>query len=511
MNAPDYTVYRFSVREWVCFSLLYFGGLFAAGYLFFRSFLLAAVVTPLAVLLVKNRRQKLKEKRDKEIRNQFCDVLQVLSVSLGIGSSFEKAFSEAVYELELLYGTRQAIMIQELERLCAKCAMNQRVESGLQSLAERTGCEEIRSFQDAVALCRSSGGNIVEIVRNTHQTILQKNEIEDDIAVMCAEQKISFQILMCMPFAVVILMNVVSPAYMEPLFTTVGRWIMVGVLLVIVLAYCIGNTILRENRTVLKPYAAPLPNWRCFREKEAVLLRITDRVTGLLRKYARERTFRLFFSELFDQNGDLYYRQHRCRQILLSVGVLLGFVLLAAWQWKWELLFLCFGLEAGVWILPDKGIQERATKRRSMIEEELPGFLSKLAILTDAGITVKAAVSKITGQMTENELQKQLELLQLDFACGKSDAVSFERFAERCRTKGTSSLATLLLQNIRKGGRELSSLLRLHARAGWEKKKAEVKIKGEEKAVKLMLPTMLVFICLMVLMAAPAVMNMNIF
>lgn len=511
MKEPDYTVYRFSVHEWILFSLLYFGGLFVAGCLFFRSLLLAAAITPFAVFLLKNRRRKLKQKRDKEIRNQFCDVLQVLSVSLGVGSSFEKAFTEAIYELELLYGTRQTIMIRELERLTAKCAMNQSVESALQSLAARTNCEEIRSFQDAVALCRSSGGNIVEIVRNTHQTILQKNEIEDDIAVMCAEQKISFQILMCMPFAVVILMNAVSPDYMEPLFSTVGRWIMVGVLAVILIAYCIGNTILRESGTVLKAYHPPFPDWRCFREKTGLILRMTDKVTGLLRKYAKERSFRLFFLELFDQDGDLYYRQHRCRQILLSVLVLAGFGLLAVWQWKLELLFLWFGLEAGVWVLPDKGIEERAVKRRGMIEEELPAFLSQLAILTDAGITVKAAVSKITAQMTENELQKQLELLLRDFACGKSDGVSFERFAERCRTKGTSSLATLLLQNIRKGGRELSSLLRLHARTGWEKKKAEVKIKGEEKAVRLMLPTMLVFICLMVLMAAPAVMNMNIF
>lgn len=351
----------------------------------------------------------------------------------------------------------------------------------------------------------------MEIVRNTHQTILQKNEIEDDIAVMCAEQKISFQILMGMPFVVVILMDIVSRDYMEALFTPAGRWIMAGVLLVLFLAYCIGNRILRETKTTLKKYKRPLPGWPCFERNNGFLFRITEKGTGFLRRYAPERKFRLLFAELFEQDGDLFYRQHRCRQILLATAAFMFFCLLAAVQWKWELLLLWLAAEAAVLVLPDRQIQERAHKRRSMIEEELPSFLSKLAILTDAGLSAKAAAAKITAQMPENELKKQLDLLQQDFRCGKSDAVSLERFAERCRTKGTSSLAALLLQNIRKGGRELSSLLRLHARAGWEKRKAEAKIKGEEKAIRLMLPTMLVFLCLMVLMAAPAVMNMNLF
>ncbi len=511
MKEQDYTVYQFSIREWICFSLLYFGGLFCAGYLFFRSLLMAVAITPLAIFLLKQKREKLQLDRAKEIRNQFSDVLQVLSVSLGAGNSFEKAFTEAIYELELLYGTRQEIMIRELELLAAKCAMNQSIEVGLQSLAERTDCDEIKSFQSAVALCRSSGGNIVEIVRNTNQTILQKNEIEDDIAVICAQQRISFQILMCMPFAIVILMNVVSADYMEALFTPAGRLIVFCVLFVLLLAYCMGNWILREGKKLLKTYRPLLADWPCFRKSNSFFLRLTDKVTMLLRRYAPERKFRLLFAELFEQEGDLFYRQHRCGQLLATILILLGFVLLAMTQWKWELLFLLIGLEAAVWVLPDRNLQERALKRRSMIEEELPGVLSKLAILTDAGITVKSAIEKITVQMSANELQKQLELLQQDFISGKSDGLCFERFAGRCRTKGTSALATLLLQNIRKGGRELSSLLRLHARAGWEKRKAEVKIKGEEKAVKLMLPTMLVFICLMVLMAAPAVMNMNLF
>lgn len=504
MKEQDYKVYRFSLREWVFFSLLYFGGLFCAGYLFFHSFLLAAGVMPFGVILLKNKRKKLQQARQKELRNQFSDVLQVLAVSLGVGSSFEKAFAEAIYELELLYGTRQEMMIQELELLVTKCAMNQRIETGLQNLADRTGCEEIQSFQNAVALCRSSGGNIVELVRNTHQTILQKNEIEDDIAVMCAQQKISFQILLCMPFAITILMNVVSPDYMEVLFTPIGRVIVCVVLVGILIAFLLGNRILQEEEKCLKPYKPKLPGW-------IPCPKWMDGITTLLRRYAPERKFRLLFTELFEEEASRLYRRHRWGQILTSIVALLSFIALAIWQWKWEMLFLWVGLVAAVWVLPDKQIENRANQKRSMIEEELPSFLSKLAILTDAGITAKAAIGRITEKMADNQLKRQLDLLRQDFDSGKSDAACFEMFAQRCRTKGTSALATLLLQNIRKGGRELSSLLRLHARAGWEKRKAEVKIKGEEKAVKLMLPTMLVFICLMVLMAAPAVMNMNLF
>ena len=504
MKEQQYITYRFSLRETFLYSVLYFGGLFCGGYLFFRSFLMAVAIVPLGFLFLKSKRKQLHKKRQKEIRNQFSDVLQILSVSLGVGSSFEKAFAEVVYELELLYGTRQEIMIKEMELLVAKCAMNQRIETSLQNLADRTRCEEIQNFQNAVALCRSSGGNIVEIVRNTHQTILQKNEIEDDIAVMCAQQKISFQVLLCMPFAVTIFMNLVSPEYMEPLFTPIGRVVVCVVLGIILLAYFLGNQILQENNEKIKRKYSFFPKW-------IANLSFLDRATGVFRQYAKERTFRLLFTELFAEEAVYYYRRHRGGQLLGSFLLLVVFICVSLLQWRWELLFLWVGLELAVWILPDKRLQETVERKRNQIEEELPSVLTKLAILTDAGLTAKAAIAKITIQMVDGELKKQLEQLQCDFSENKSDAVCLERFATRCRTKGTSSLATLLLQNIRKGGKELSALLRLYARASWEKKKAEVKIKGEEKAMKLVMPTMLVFVCLMVLMAMPAIMNMNLF
>ena len=151
MKEPDYKTYHFTARQWILYGLLYFGGLFGVGYFFFRSFYFAFCMLPFGIVLLKNKQQTLHKNRQKDIRNQFSDVLQFLSVSLGVGSSFEKAFLEVISELELLYGTRQTLIIRELELLVTKMAMNQRMEEGLQSLADRTGCEEIQSFQNAVA------------------------------------------------------------------------------------------------------------------------------------------------------------------------------------------------------------------------------------------------------------------------------------------------------------------------------------------------------------------------
>lgn len=64
---------------------------------------------------------------------------------------------------------------------------------------------------------------------------------------------------------------------------------------------------------------------------------------------------------------------------------------------------------------------------------------------------------------------------------------SYEQFGKRCGLKAYRKLAALLTQNLRKGSKGLSELLRAEADQAFEERKAAAKKRGEEAGTKLLL------------------------
>ena len=86
---------------------------------------------------------------------------------------------------------------------------------------------------------------------------------------------------------------------------------------------------------------------------------------------------------------------------------------------------------------------------------------------------------------------------------------SFEEFARRCNTSTATSFAAVVLQNIKKGNKELSTILRIFAKSCWDTRMMNARKRGEEAAAKLMMPMMIIFIGIMILLAAPAIFKLS--
>ena len=501
MEGTNYKTYNFSKKEIVYYIFSYSLFLFSTGLFFFRNIFFALLSLIFIPFVLKNKRQSLLNKRNKLIQNEFCDALQVISVSLSSGKSINRAFVESVCELELLYGNKNGIIVREFAGISKRLSLNQNLKDALKDLADRTNCDEIQSFTEAEELCRITGGNLIEVVKNTYQTIHQKNEIENDIDVICAEQKLNFKILLVIPFIITFIMTVFSPEYINVIFTADGRIFIIISFIMILFAYFTGSKILSGSS------GGSFVN---VEYKKRPANKYTEKFVSYLKKYTYERKLKALFIELYDSDGEYYYKRHRNTQIKLSfVFCVASIFLILFTESRIELMVLSLLCIAAVFVIKDRQIKDKISKKSKLLEDEFPLFLSKLAILTDAGVTIKSAIERISFKMPENLLKRQLMYLVRDFSYGKSDEICFEGFARRCKTKGAAAFSTLILQSIKKGGGELSAILRMYAKTSWDKKKADIKISGEEKAMKLMIPTMLIFIALMILMAAPAIVNMN--
>lgn len=240
----SYNRYTMGRGEYIRYMLMAAVCLLCIGYIFFRSVPLCVFLSLLSLLYPRIKKRKLIQARKQALHLQFRDAIQAVSSSLTAGKSAESAFKSALTDLEMLYPEGDAYIIREFEYIQRGLEMNERLETLLGDLAERADIEDIRSFVEVFSLCRSTGGNLVEVIRNTTHIIHQKIEVKNDIDVIVAQQRLSQKILNFMPFGLTILISFTSPDYIRPLYTPVGHMIMFIVLAILILSFYIGTRIM---------------------------------------------------------------------------------------------------------------------------------------------------------------------------------------------------------------------------------------------------------------------------
>lgn len=164
------------------------------------------------------------------------------------------------------------------------------------------------------------------------------------------------------------------------------------------------------------------------------------------------------------------------------------------------------GVAGGAFILPDRGLSSKVRTRRRLIQADFPGFLTKLALLINAGMTVTRAWEKVAVEgNSERPLYKELESSVKEIKSGCPEHRAYEYFARRCRLPEITRTISVLLQNLRKGNSELVSILRVLSSECWEVRKSTARKLGEEASTRMLLPLVLMFLAILLIVATPAV------
>ena len=92
---------------------------------------------------------------------------------------------------------------------------------------------------------------------------------------------------------------------------------------------------------------------------------------------------------------------------------------------------------------------------------------------------------------------------------GITESESYERFGKRCNETQYVRLGALLSQNLRKGTKGLSEMLRIEAIQAFEERKARAKILGEQAGTKLLIPMFIMLAIVLVIVTVPAFLSMQ--
>ena len=145
-------------------------------------------------------------------------------------------------------------------------------------------------------------------------------------------------------------------------------------------------------------------------------------------------------------------------------------------------------------------------RRREAISRQFPNVVSKLALLVTSGMIMDRAW-KETAESQDSELYQEMRRTAEELDNLVAPELAYTNFINRCSTKETTKLASAIIQNQTKGNAEIGRLLKEMAREAWQERRNMAKRDSEHANSRLMIPTMLLFLAILVMLMVPVAIN----
>ena len=134
----------------------------------------------------------------------------------------------------------------------------------------------------------------------------------------------------------------------------------------------------------------------------------------------------------------------------------------------------------------------------------------KFTLLVQAGMTVRKAFQKIALDYSRKKKRKprpaydEIRVICYEMESGVSESEAYRRFGERCGQAKYKTFATLLIQNLQKGSRQMADMLERESMEAWEERKRKARVLGEAAATKLLIPMIMMLMVVMAIVMIPA-------
>lgn len=216
-----------------------------AAYVFYDSFGAALILIPAGIFYMRDCIADLSEKKEREFLGQFKDSIQAVAAGLKAGYSVENAIRGAGRDIEPLYGPDKRIR-REFSLMIRQLDMNMAAGPVLEAFAGRTGQEDVENFVNVFSAAKKSGGDSIAVIRNAVRLISDRIDTEKEIRTMIASQKLEFDIMCVVPFAIILYMKVTFGEFLGALYgNAAGICVMTICLLIYAAAYRTGRKIVR--------------------------------------------------------------------------------------------------------------------------------------------------------------------------------------------------------------------------------------------------------------------------
>ena len=173
-------------------------------------------------------------RRLKAFNNQLGDTLLLLSNALKAGYSFAQA-------IDTVSKNASPPIAEEFARCVREMNLGGSVEESLSHMVKRIESDDLDLMVTAVAIHRTVGGNLAEILDNIAFTIRERVRIKGQISTLTASARSSGQLITSLPIVLAVFMYFATPTYFKPMTENPIGWIIIAVAIVMIIA---GNFVM---------------------------------------------------------------------------------------------------------------------------------------------------------------------------------------------------------------------------------------------------------------------------
>lgn len=217
----DYRSYRTKWVEKLIILMLSTGITLLMSFLFYDSKWGMLGLIPVVLIVSKIWKRQRKEKRNRQLKKEFMDFIQILSTFLSTGSSLENAMVKAEPEMKKQYGN-ESLMYQEIIAMNKEVQLRKPVEKVLLEFGQRTGLKDIENFGEVISFGKRGGGNMIGIVEHTMECMRDKWETEEEIHVVMSGKMLELRIMNVIPLGIIGYLRLSSGDYLDPLYHSFG-------------------------------------------------------------------------------------------------------------------------------------------------------------------------------------------------------------------------------------------------------------------------------------------------
>ena len=199
--------------------------------LFYNSIFVAVLFIPFFIFMVHVCKKQRMHKQQKETRNQFASAIESVASAMVAGYSIENAFFESYKDMLTLYGER-SIIAKDLRNILNKISINKNIEQIFREYAKDKNIAEISYFSDVLAITRKTGGNIIEVMKETKNLIYEKEDLERQIEIVTSSKRYECMIMAVMPPGIITYLRIFSSGYMNDMYGEVEGILVMTVFLI---------------------------------------------------------------------------------------------------------------------------------------------------------------------------------------------------------------------------------------------------------------------------------------
>ncbi len=160
---------------------------------------------------------------------------------------------------------------------------------------------------------------------------------------------------------------------------------------------------------------------------------------------------------------------------------------------------------------PNLFLENRISKRRTSIMQAFPDALDLLLICVEAGMSIEAAIQKVSQEIggSSLDLAEELTLLSAELSYLPDRRMAYEGLAKRTNHPGVRSVATAMTQ-AETYGTPLGAALRTMAKENREMRLSAAEKKAAALPAKLTVPMIIFFLpVLFIVILTPAIINIQ--